>query len=47
MKKIVLSLALLIGFIFANAQRVESSKKPNQKEVKNEEKKLAIKTITR
>ena len=45
MKKIILSLALVTGILFANAQRVESSKKPNQKEVKNEEKKIADATI--
>ena len=45
MKKIILSLILVTGFTVANAQRVEDSKKPVQKEVKNQEKKLANATI--
>ena len=45
MKKIILSIVLVTGFIMANAQRVEDSKKPVQEEVKNQEKKLANATI--
>ena len=45
MKKIILSIFLVTGFIVANAQRVEDSKKPVQEEVKNQEKKLANATI--
>ena len=45
MKKIILSVVFVTGFLVANAQRVEDSKNPVQEEVKNQEKKLANATI--